>query len=157
MIFNIFFAMILALAFGLSLMIARADFRRRIIPDAYLFPLMLTGLALIAFFDWPHGLSAAVIGGIFGYTLAAITGFAFDYYLRKQGDDNISAPIGMGDIKLIGVGGLWLGTDGLAIALVIACISGMIWARIRHQRFIPFAPFFLIGAFFGLLNLAISL
>ncbi len=156
MIFSIFFWLLIMLSIGLSVMIARADFRRRIIPDAYLFPLMLTGLLLIAFFDWPHDIATAAIGGAFGYGLAAITGFAFDYYIRHR-DSAAPAPIGMGDIKLLGVGGIWLGTGGLAVALIIACISGMIWARVRGVRFIPFAPFFLLGAFFSLLNLAFSL
>lgn len=157
MIFNIFFAALLTLSVVLSILIARADFRRRIIPDAYLFPLMLLGLILTTFFDWPISVSSAVIGAAFGYTLAAATGFAFDYYLRRRGGADIPSPIGMGDIKLIGVGGIWLGTDGLAIALLIACISGCLWARIRGQRFIPFAPFFLFGAFFGLLSLPLWL
>ena len=150
MFLQIFFIFLVLVAFWLSIKISIADFKRRIIPDAYLFPLMLIGLILISFFRFPTNISDAVIGATAGYLLATIVGFAFDYYMRKR-DNTITPPIGMGDIKLIGVGGLWLGTTGLALALIIACITGAIWARTKHQKYIPFAPFFLLGGFLSLI------
>ena len=151
MISYIFFILLLASAAWCALHIIIADFRRRIIPDAYLFPLMLTGLLLIAFYSFPLDLRTAVIGATFGYALSAIVGFVFDSIIRRHTPDAIP-PIGMGDIKLIGVGGLWLGTSGLALALVVACISGAIWARTNHQKFIPFAPFFILGGILSLIT-----
>lgn len=153
MIFNIFFILLLIGAIACSVLISIADFRRRIIPDAYLFPLMLIGLILIVFFGFPIGIRDGVIGATFGYIMSAIIGFAFDYFIRRKNPD-ATPPIGMGDIKLIGVGGLWLGTTGLSFALIIACLTGAIWARIKNQKFIPFAPFFLTG---GILSLITSL
>ena len=153
MIFNIFFILLLAGAIACATFISIADFRRRIIPDAYLFPLMLIGLILIAFFGFPIDLRDAVIGATFGYTMAAVIGFIFDYFIHVQ-NPNAATPIGMGDIKLIGVGGLWLGTTGLSLALIIACIAGGLWARAHRQKFIPFAPFFLTG---GILSLIANL
>ena len=152
MISYIFFIILLLTALILSTLISIADFRRRIIPDAYLFPLMLIGLTNIAFFSHPITIQDAVIGGIFGYMLASVIGFLFDYFMRKKEPDAIS-PIGMGDIKLIGVGGLWLGVNGLAITLIIACITGAIWARTKKQKYIPFAPFFLLGGFLSFIGL----
>lgn len=156
MIFNIFFILLLIGAIACSVLISIADFRRRIIPDAYLFPLMLIGLILIVFFGFPVGIRDAVIGATFGYTMSAIIGFAFDYFIRRRTPDAIP-PIGMGDIKLIGVGGLWLGTSGLSMALIVACITGAIWARAKKQKFIPFAPFFLLGGILSLISTAILL
>ncbi|MDW2958642.1 MAG: A24 family peptidase [Alphaproteobacteria bacterium] len=156
MFLQIFFIFLILTAIWLSIKISVADFRRRIIPDAYLFPLMLIGLVLISFYHFPTNITDAVIGATAGYLLATCVGFAFDYYMQKHGD-NITPPIGMGDIKLIGVGGLWLGATGLAYALIIACITGAIWARIRHQKYIPFAPFFLLGGFLSLITIYILL
>ncbi|MBQ2017221.1 MAG: prepilin peptidase [Alphaproteobacteria bacterium] len=147
MIFYIFFTFLLLAATFCAIQISITDFRRRIIPDAYLFPLMLIGLILITFFPaFPTQLSDAVIGATFGYTLTAIIGIIFEYRLRTHGDST-TIPIGMGDIKLISIGGLWLGTSGLSIALIIACATGAIWAYKNKQRHIPFAPFFLTGGF----------
>ena len=150
MISYIFFILLLAAAAWCALHITIADFRRRIIPDAYLFPLMLTGLLLIAFYSFPLDLTNAAIGATFGYALSAVVGFTFDTIIRRRTPD-ATPPIGMGDIKLIGIGGLWLGTSGLASALVVACITGAIWARIKHQQFIPFAPFFILGGILSLI------
>ena len=146
MISYIFFIFLLIIATILSILISITDFRRRIIPDAYLFPLMLIGLTLIAFYSFPITLQSAVIGGAFGYLMSAIIGAGFNYYMTQK-DSNTIAPIGMGDIKLLGVGGIWLGTNGLATALIIACILGAIWAKRKNQKYIPFAPFFFIGGF----------
>ena len=146
MISYIFFIILLVISVILSILISVADFRRRIIPDAYLFPLMLIGLTLIAFYSFPITLQSAVIGGAFGYLMSAIIGTAFDYKLSKKNPDAL-APIGMGDIKLLGVGGIWLGTNGLAVALIVACILGVLWAKYKNQKYIPFAPFFFVGGF----------
>ena len=143
MFFYIFFTLLLLGAFFCIWRISVADFRRRIIPDAYLFPLLLIGLAVTHFFPWICTTGESVIGAITGYTLAIVTGLAFEKYTKSK----IDTPIGMGDIKLIGVGGIWLGTTGLAVALVFSCLSGMLWGYYNKQKFIPFAPFFFLGGF----------
>lgn len=156
MIFNIFFISLLVGAIACATLISVADFRRRIIPDAYLFPLMLIGLILITFFGFPISMRDAVIGATFGYAVSAIIGFAFDYFIRHRSPD-ATPPIGMGDIKLIGVGGLWLGPNGLSCALIIAGVTGAIWAHAKKQKFIPFAPFFLLGGILSLIGTIILL
>lgn len=150
MFLNIFFIGLLVWAAICAVYISVADFRRRIIPDAYLFPLMLSGLLLIAFYNWPTNITEAAIGATFGYLMSAFIGFLFDWQIRKKNPDAV-APIGLGDIKLIGVGGLWLGTSGLGLALIVACVTGMLWALIKRQKYIPFGPFFIIGGILALL------
>ncbi len=152
MIFYIFFIILLAIAAYCGIKISIIDFRRRIIPDAYLFPLMLIGLLLITFFPFfPIDLSDAVIAATFGYLLTSTIGALYDKRLQKRKSPD-TTPIGMGDIKLIGVGGLWLGTSGLSLALIIACITGAIWAHRHKQKYIPFAPFFLMGGFLSFIT-----
>lgn len=150
------FILLLVLAIYLGAKIAIADMRRRIIPDAYLFPLMIIGAIIATFFPWPHDIGTGVIGMAFGYIMAAIIGLIFDRIITKR-NPSADTPIGMGDIKLIAVGGLWCGPRGLAIALVLACIFGAAWAYKKHARFIPFAPFFIIGGFLSLIASAFLL
>ena len=123
--------------------ISVADFRSRIIPDVYLFPLLLIGLVAVSFFPWVCTTGDAAVAAAGGYALSAGLGAVFS----RMGRD---APIGLGDVKLIAAGGVWLGTAGLATALVISCIAGIIWGASRRQRYIPFGPFFIIG---GILTL----
>ena len=150
MFFNIFFIGLLVWAAVCAVLISITDFKRRIIPDVYLFPLILIGVLLIAFFGWPTSLTDAAVGATFGYLMSALVGFIFDWRIRKKNPE-ITAPIGLGDIKLISVGGLWLGTNGLGLALVIACIGGIAWARAKKLRYIPFGPFFISGSILALL------
>lgn len=152
MIYYIFFITLLAVALWCAWQISVADIRRRIIPDAYLWPMMLIGLIVA---NWspicPTGPRMAVLGAAFGYTLAAVVGFLFDWRIRKKNPDAIT-PIGMGDIKLIAAGGIWLGVTGLSIALVISCLLGALWGGIKKQRYIPFAPFFMTGGILALIG-----
>lgn len=142
-----FFYMILCLlllgAFFCAFRISIADFRRRIIPDIYLFPLLLIGLVVVNFFPWVCTPAESAIGAIFGYFLAIVTGGVFERLKRNKNE----TPIGMGDVKLMATGGIWLGTTGIAISLIFACVFGMIWGGKNKQRYIPFAPFFVCGCF----------
>ena len=142
---------LLSLAVWLSIKISIADFRRRIIPDAYLFPLMLIGLTCTTFFHIPTNIESGIFGAIFGYIISCVIGYTYEYMAQRRGA-KYDTPIGMGDIKLISIGGLWLGTTGLSIALIISCIIGTLWGHKNRQRFIPFAPFFLIGGFLAFLG-----
>ena len=151
-IFYAIFVLLILMALGLAYKIAMADMRRRIIPDAYLFPLIIIGAVLTTFFPWPHDIASGVVGMTFGYIMAATIGLIFDRVITRH-NPGADTPIGMGDIKLIATGGLWCGPTGLAITLVFACIFGAGWAYRKKQKFIPFAPFFIIS---GILSLIIT-
>ena len=153
MIYDVFFVALMIIAAVCAWRICVADMRRRIIPDAYLFPILLVGLICLAFYPTRFActIGDAAIGAAFGYALGAGVGFVFDWFLRRR-DPNAQIPIGFGDIKLLAAGGLWLGPTGLAWALVASCIGGLVWARTRHVRYIPFAPFFIGGAILALIT-----
>ena len=151
MIFYLFWTLVFIAAICCAYLISAADFRRRIIPDAYLVPLFLIGLLTVNFFPyWICTVGDSVIGAILGYALGAIIGSVFDYIGQKKSQKS-PAPIGMGDIKLLATGGIWLGTTGLAIALVFSCVFGYLWGIYKKQHFIPFAPFFAMGAILSLI------
>ena len=149
MFFYTFFTLLLLGATFCIWNISVADFRRRIIPDAYLFPLLLIGLILTHFFPWICTTAESIAGAVIGYTLASIIGLLFEKFSKNK----IDTPIGMGDIKLLAISGLWLGTNGLAIALVYSCIFGSIWAHNKKQKFIPFAPFLFLGGFLSFITI----
>lgn len=156
MIWQIFFIILLAVALWCAWKISVADLRRRIIPDAYLWPLFLIGLLITNWWPWIIGPRMAATSAVFGYALAAGVGFIFDV-IRRRTNPNAETPIGLGDIKLIATGGLWLGIQGLGLALIVACITGGAWAHAKHLRYIPFAPFFVVGAILSLITMAFLL
>ena len=149
MIYPMIFAILFLGAIWCAVMMSVADFRRRIIPDVYLFPFLLIGLVLTTFWGWPTDILDGAIGAVGGYAITTLVGFLFAR-ARRRGADKYP-PIGMGDIKLVGAGGLWLGPMGLDIAILAACVTGIIWARRKKAKYIPFAPFFFIGVIIALI------
>lgn len=152
--FYIFFYVLLAGALWCAYQISVADFRRRIIPDVYLWPLMIIGFVLINFFPWVVTVSDAIIGAAFGYVISLLIGYLFEKRAQKKSGDKYEIPIGLGDVKLLAVAGVWLGTRGLAIALVFAYAFAFVWARRRNQKFVPFAPFMILGGILALIIMA---
>ena len=148
MISYIFFFLILIGSAFCAYRMATIDLKRRLIPDVYLFPFMFAGLLLTTFFMWPTTVADSVVGGAMGYCLGLIVGFLFEHF--QKGEDKYP-PIGLGDIKLLGAGGIWLGTFGLGIAMIIACAFSCLWVSKNKKRYIPFAPFFLMGLFLSLI------
>lgn len=147
MISYIFFILILIGAAFCAYRMATTDLKHRIIPDIYLFPFLFAGLLITTFFPWPVTSADSIVGGSFGYCLGLIVGFLFERWQKTSKQ----TPIGMGDIKLLGAGGIWLGTIGLSIAMAIACAFSCIWGYKNKTRYIPFAPFFLMGGFLSLI------
>jgi leader peptidase (prepilin peptidase)/N-methyltransferase len=125
--------------------IARIDLEHRVIPDRILAPLAVVALALTAAVsprELPARLIAAAAGG--GVLLAAVLAY-------PKG-------MGMGDVKLVAVMGLVLGT-AVAPALFIAALAGSvvgiaIVARrglaAGRKTAIPFGPFLAFGGLVGM-------
>lgn len=130
------FLILLAVGIFCAVKMSLQDIRSRTIPDVYLFPFLLAGLSISAFYVGFTDIYGAIIAAVFGYLLSFGLGILFGLRGKKDA-------IGLGDVKLIAAGGAWLGPLGLAIALVTSCIFGFVWGAVKKQRAIPFAPFFL--------------
>lgn len=113
-------------------LITIADIRKRLIPDICLWPLMLAGLY--------------IFGNNGGHILAMILGYATAFLLMcaAYGISGKEA-LGFGDVKLLAVAGLWLGINGLSLAVIYACAVGIMYGLVKRQRVVPFAPFLFAG------------
>jgi len=117
-----------------------SDLRTRLVPDWALVVSLALALPVCLLSD-PGGVPARVVAGAgaAGFLLAAAL-------MRPDG-------MGLGDVKLAGVIGIYLGTEVIA-AMVVAFASGSVAGLVlvaRHgwgarTRTIPFAPFLAIGA-----------
>ncbi len=99
-------------------------------------PLMLDDVSIL------DGLSAAIIFGIGSLLITVV-------FERATG----RFAMGGGDIKLLFVVGLFLGIEGEAIALLIACgvfaITGLVMRRSKDDA-LPFGPFIAAGSIVAL-------
>jgi len=117
-----------------------SDLRARVIPDWALVPAAAVATATVAVAQ-PETLAErlASAAGACGFLLAAAL-------IRPEG-------MGLGDVKLAAVLGLFLGPP-VAAALVVALLAGALWGFAvavargvpARQATIPFAPFLAIGA-----------
>jgi leader peptidase (prepilin peptidase)/N-methyltransferase len=124
--------------------VADIDLEHRIVPNKILVPMAIYGVAA----------SAVVRTGMLPELLIA-GGAAFTFLLVAALIH--PAGMGMGDVKLAGVMGLYLGAS-IAPALLVAFLSGSvvgIGVMLRHgaggrKKGVPFAPFLALGAIVGL-------
>jgi leader peptidase (prepilin peptidase) / N-methyltransferase len=125
--------------------VADIDLEHRIVPNRILLPMAVYGVAA----------SAVVRGGMLPELLIAGAA-AFTFLLLAALIH--PAGMGMGDVKLAGVMGLYLGAS-IAPALLVAFLSGSVvgiaimlrrGAKGRKQA-VPFAPFLALGAVVALL------
>ncbi|KAF0675826.1 prepilin peptidase [Profundibacterium mesophilum] len=123
--------------------IARIDLRSRRVPDALSLPLLAAGLILALLTG--ASLSDHLAGAVLGWAVFAAIGWAF---WRLRGIEGL----GLGDAKLLGAAGAWLGWQALPALVALASIGALVAALIRprmRQGEIAFAPF--LGAAFALM------
>lgn len=114
-----------ALAWAL-LMLSAVDAAIFRLPDVVTLPLLALGLAV----SWllpdrdliGHAIGALCGAGVF-YLIAEI-------YRRTRGREGL----GLGDVKLAGAAGAWLGWQVLPSMVLLACCAGLLWVGIGVLR-----------------------
>lgn len=116
------------------------DIRERRIPDWLVSAGAAAGLVLSAFGP-ERRLQESLLGGITAGSVLLLL-----YFASKGG-------LGLGDVKLFGCAGIYLGPEGavsaMAAASMLSGLYGLILiciSRGNKKREIPFAPFILAGA-----------
>ncbi|MSO77449.1 MAG: prepilin peptidase [Alphaproteobacteria bacterium] len=107
---------------GALLALAIADIRRHILPDRLTLPLIPAGL-IVTWAGAPSGDAAALtldhaIGAAAGFALFATIGAA---YWRLRGREGL----GLGDAKLLGAGGAWIGWQALPDLVLLASLTAL--------------------------------
>lgn len=142
-----------ALFFSVLLALSVIDLELYILPNKITYPSVLVSLVAIvglsyAFTDDPgSAIRGALIGGV-GYSFGlGLTVIAYELIVRKEG-------MGMGDVKLAALLGLWVGfIDPILVlyALILACFLGIIVGAVilivrRASQPYPFGPWLALGA-----------
>jgi leader peptidase (prepilin peptidase)/N-methyltransferase len=134
---RLLFACALVVLFGI-------DLRHRILPNGITLPGVVVGLVCSAFL--PPGLPAALLGAALGAGVLFAIGEA---YYRLRGIDGL----GMGDVKMLGMIGAFLGWRQTLVTLVLASVLGslvgvgvILSRRGGLQAALPFGTFLAAGA-----------
>lgn len=116
------------------------DIKERRIPDNLIIAGLVIGLTL-ALYNTEHSLTDGLMAGVTaGLVLLLIS------YITKGG-------IGLGDVKLFGCAGVYLGLESTVSAMLIAAVLSGLFSFVlicispdNKKREIPFAPFIMVGA-----------
>lgn len=119
-------AIILALGGWILLALALLDWRHHWLPDALTLPFAIIGLTLGEWAGLPLFKDRA-IGAALGYGGLFLIAFVYRALRGREG-------LGLGDAKLLGGIGGWLGWAALPIVLLVASVSGLLWAGIASLR-----------------------
>jgi len=125
------------------------DLEHQILPNSITLPGIVAGvlLSLIAPPGWKDSLLGVLLGGGVLYAIAG----AYYLWRREEG-------LGMGDVKMLGMIGAFLGWKAVLVTLVLSSFSGAVIgvALIAAQRgglrlALPFGTFLSIGALVAML------
>jgi leader peptidase (prepilin peptidase)/N-methyltransferase len=133
---------------GVGVLLAVVDLRHRLLPNRIVLPAIAVGAALLGAAALGEGSRGALLGALLG----AVVLFAAFLVLA------LVAPggLGMGDVKLAGLLGLylgWLGWDvlvlGAAAGFVVQAVLALVLLAARRIKLtgeLPFGPAMLLGA-----------
>ena len=137
----------LAFIWVLSILSA-IDFKTMLLPDALTIPLVWGGLL---FATRPGGdMYMSIYGAVCGFLSLWLLTWVFFVLTGKVG-------MGGGDFKLLSAVGAWLGAYPLINVLLLASLSGLVFAAVKRIFFgkgearQPFGPFIAFGAVIWLL------
>jgi len=120
MIFETASLLCLLSGLGLLVLLSFIDLRTFLLPNIYVAPFAILGI-LFHFFTNFYFLNVTeiLLGGIAGYGLLWIIRFTGNKY---YGQDSL----GLGDVKLLGAAGLWLGMEGVLFAMTLGAFAGLL-------------------------------
>lgn len=133
--------------------LAYIDMRTFLLPNVLVAPFAILGIAFHFVTDFYYlDFKDIMIGGVAAYSILFLIRMGGNKY---YGQDSL----GLGDVKLLGAAGLWLGLEGVLFALTIGAFAGLIHGllyaliiKIRtgqpynvRRLMIPAGPGFIIG------------
>jgi leader peptidase (prepilin peptidase)/N-methyltransferase len=144
-----------AALYVMLLAVALIDWRTRRIPNLFvgaLLVLRLIGLGIACMFEQPGEVLALFTGSLTGALLVAGVLLALKgvmgRLLRKE-------CLGMGDVKLVAAGYLFLAPDQMLFSLGVACFAGLVCALffflVHKDATFPFGPALCVGIALGAL------
>jgi prepilin signal peptidase PulO-like enzyme (type II secretory pathway) len=113
---------ILCLCSGLILLIILSiiDLKTFLLPNIYVFPFGLLGIVFhltteFYYLDWQN----IILGGLVGYGILYMIRLGGNKYYGQES-------LGLGDVKLLGAAGLWLGYENVLFAMTLGAAAGLI-------------------------------
>ncbi|HVJ64543.1 MAG TPA: A24 family peptidase [Bdellovibrionota bacterium] len=121
------------------------DIDFRIIPDRFSLGNWVIALGAAFALGTPHWIDS-LIGGLMGFGLFFLLAWGYEKLRKIEG-------LGMGDVKMMGWLGAWLGFESVPLIVLMASVTGIIIGMIAMRRSkdgwqtaLPFGPFLALSA-----------
>lgn len=137
MLFETLSLLCLVSAVSLLILLSIIDLRTFLLPNVYVFPFALLGIAFHFCTKFYFlNITEIIVGGIGGYSILWIIRF---FGNRYYGQDSL----GLGDVKLLGAAGLWLGLNGVLFAMTLGAFAGLLHGlgAALHKKLTTDQPF----------------
>lgn len=129
------------------------DIDAMIIPDRITIGGMAAGLVLSALFPALHGMQTA-LGGLLESLLGLVVGVVWFWVVAKAGTWFFQREaMGMGDVKLLGAIGAFLGWEAVVFSVLVSSIVGacvgltlVLTGKKQMQSRIPYGPYLALAA-----------
>jgi leader peptidase (prepilin peptidase)/N-methyltransferase len=138
-----------ALFSALMIVLAAIDIEHLLLPDRLTFPGIAAGLLLSSWLPW-SGLRNAFLGAALGALILLSIWGAWYLVRHEEG-------MGLGDVKMLGLIGAFLGVEGMLVALFLAAVSGAVVGLALLRRSgpglkakLPFGAFLAVGGLVAL-------
>lgn len=151
--------LIICISLGLLFILAVIDLRTRLLPDIYVLPFAILAITF-------HTMTQFQILSPQSIMLGALYGGGSLYLIRLIANSYYKIDtLGLGDVKLMGAAGLWLGEEYIFLALCLGAFAGVLHG-ILYVAFhklktgqtialstlaIPAGPGFIVGIIVGAL------
>ena len=110
----------LLLGVGLLTLLSIIDLRTYLLPNIYVAPFAILGVIFHIVSNFYYlSIAQAFLGGLVGFLLLYAIRAGGNYYFKQES-------LGLGDVKLLAAGGLWLGVEGILFAMTLGAIAGLI-------------------------------
>jgi len=148
-----FLLAILAYSLVILVILFRIDLKTRLLPNRYVLQFFFAGLAF-------HIVSGLNHNSIIDLLIATISSMALLLVIRNVGNKIYNFDtLGMGDVKLLGAAGIWLGSEYIFLAITLGALMGVlhglgviVYSRMKevgnisfNSLSIPAGPGFIIG------------
>ena len=129
----------------LLMILSLIDLESYILPDRFILPGVLNWLIFLCFErEKIFCLYSGLAGGLFISTVTYLLYLSIYLLCKKEG-------MGLGDVKLLFMIGLYTGLYGSLKVLFIASVTGIGVILVKRKKMIPFGPFIGLGTIFVLL------
>jgi leader peptidase (prepilin peptidase)/N-methyltransferase len=132
-----------AVFFTLLLGILVTDARAYIIPDEFTIGGIVLGLLITGIGGGVHGIAFSLIGGALGFGILWLVGWLGTIILKQDA-------MGGGDIKMMGMVGIFVGWSGVLLTIFLGALIGTIiflpLSLLGRKKLVPFGVFLAIGA-----------